>query len=96
MKYLKYISESKEYKYNKGDYVLLVNDEWYVQLECLITIVFISRDNPNDISYYVRSYHPEEKEFKEFWVDEDEIQRKLTKAEKKEYEIFLISLKYNL
>lgn len=108
MKYIKLFEASRlfepetQYKYKVGDYVLLADDEndsWRVYYEVKILDICSNKDREGEDKledYYVEAVHRRTQDIKRFWIDEYEIERKMTKKEIKEWEFKQDAKKYNL
>jgi len=92
-----------EQKYKVGDYILLADDLWAVEHEC--KIVEVSEDKLYDKladnydiypRYKIKTYIIKNNEEYEFWVENNEIERKMTPEEIEDYKISKIAKKYNL
>jgi hypothetical protein len=90
------------YKYKVGEYVLLddADSPWRLHLQVKILDTGSNTDIEDLLeNYYVEAYN-KDLEISNFWVDEYEIERKMTKKEIKEWltelEIKQNAKKYNL
>lgn len=97
MKHIKTFEKTKEIKYNSSDYVLLLDDinhRWRIELICKIVDAYVD-DNEN--SYEIISYELDRPDIMmKIWVQEYEIERKLTSDEIEEYFLSKTMKKYNL
>ncbi len=94
-KYFENFKSKLEFKYEEGDYVYLTGDGWNIGPELKIIKQYSVIKN-KDISYKVSGYDIRNKEFKIFWVDEYEIERKLTPKEIETFKIKIEADKYNI
>ena len=93
-----------EQKYKVGDYILLSEDDgWSVELECRIIDVggdkvYDKLADNYDIypKYKVKTFIIRNNEEHEFWVENHEIERKMTPEEVEEYKLSKLTNKYNL
>jgi len=99
MKHIKTFENSKELKYNSGDYVLLlddINNRWVIDLICKIVDVYVHDYNGKQY-YQIISYELNRPDvMMKIWVEENEIERKLTFDEIEEYFLSKTMKKYNL
>ena len=80
--------------YKVGDYVLLSDDpknKWLVCLECQI----IEKFENIEINYKLKAFYFDGR-ITNFFVDESEINRKMTPEEIKDFKIKIDTKKYNL
>lgn len=93
------IFESSYSKYNVGDYVILLDDDihkkWRVDLQCYIYEVYYNEEE-REYQYHVESVYPDNNEPVVFWVNNSEIERRMTPEEIENYKIKKGSEKYNL
>jgi len=88
---LKTFENFKEYKI--GDYILLhIGHLWQVEDECEIIRIDYNIVN----NYQVKTYFKNNGKETKFWVDFDEIERKLTPKEVEKIKIRKDTNKYNL
>jgi len=89
MKYLKKFENSESPNYKVGDYILLKDDEnkWVIDIEVKIIEILGG--------YKISSFYPNGN-IARIWVDETEIDRKMTTREIKDYKIRKEAEKYNL
>ena len=81
--------------YKIGDYVLLKGSKWRVDLEVYIYDLFYDEDE-NRFKYHVEGVFRNNNEKTVFWVEDSEIERKMTPEEIENYKIKQSANKYNL
>lgn len=93
------IFEKSYSKYQEGDYVLLLDDDihkkWRVKLEVHIYEVRYNEDD-REYQYHVEGEYLRDNEEAVFWVNSNEIERRMTTEEIEKYKIKKEAQKYNL
>lgn len=93
------IFENSYSKYQEGDYVLLSEDDihkkWRVKLEVHIYEVHYNEDD-REYQYHVEGEYLRDNEEAVFWVNSNEIERRMTTEEIEKYKIKKEAQKYNL
>lgn len=93
------IFENSYSKYNVGDYVILLEDDihkkWRVELEVYVYEVFYN-ETERQYNYHVEGKYRDADENTVFWVENSEIERRMTPEEIENYKIRKNSNKYNL
>ena len=93
MKYIKKY-EWFEYKYKIGDYVYVSG---YSNFEPYAKILKVNKETSSGWDYRIRAWSIDYKKMVDyFYIDEIDIERKLTPEEIEEFEIQINSNKYNL
>lgn len=100
MKHIKtYESKLINYKYKKGDYIKLEDENyWNVYLVAKIVDRQSAQalGNPDIEDYRIETFKLSNNEMEKFWVDFGEIDRKATKEEIEQFKLVKITNKYNL
>jgi hypothetical protein len=93
------IFENSYSKYQEGDYVLLSEDDihkkWRVKLEVYIYEVRYNEDD-REYQYHVEGEYLRDNEEAVFWINSNEIERRMTTEEIENYKIKKETQKYNL
>lgn len=98
MKHLRvYENYDELFKYEPGDFVWLYNDDnnpWNVYL--CVEVIDGAPEGNSDVSYKVKAWHKNKKQYDEFWIDSDDISRKATEEEIEKFNMFGDIKKFNL
>jgi hypothetical protein len=98
MKIKKFEGFKRKNKYKIGDFIFLDDEEkWTIEPICEIIDIDIDSRNRYRIStYYLKKFSNPDDDIVYFWIEENEIKRKITPEEIENYKISKISKKYNL
>lgn len=94
MKHLK-LFENFTSKYSIGDYVLLSKGKWRVHTVVYIYDVYFN-DDENKYNYHVEGKFIDNNEKTVFWIEDSEIEKKLTTKEVEDFLLKIDAEKYNL
>lgn len=100
MKYIRLFEKKVKSKYEIGDYIRLEGTGWNVCSDAKITDSGSNEHEENrtarEPDYFIETFEIESGKFVEFWVDESEIDRKLSEDEISSFEARKEANKYNL